>query len=77
MSTVPADGTVLHGDGAYAYVMAGGQRRAIPDTTTLRVLGHALDGALSQNPAAMACIPMHRPVRVAMHATALVAAEQP
>jgi hypothetical protein len=61
VSAAPPDGTVLRGDGAYAYVMAGGQRRAVPDATTLRAIGHALDGALALAPADLAAIPLGAP----------------
>lgn len=61
MSTIPADGTVLTGTGAYAYVMASGQRRAVPDATTLRDIGHRLDGAVAPAPADLAAIPLGTP----------------
>ncbi len=61
MSTIPADGTVLTGAGAYAYVMASGQRRAVPDATTLRDIGHRLDGAVAPAPADLAAIPLGTP----------------
>ncbi len=61
MSEIPADGTVLRGAGAYAYVMANGQRRAVPDATTLRDLGHTLEGALARAPADLAAIPIGPP----------------
>ncbi len=61
MSAVPADGTVLRGAGAYAYVMANGQRRAVPDATTLRDLGHTLDNALALAPADLAAIALGAP----------------
>lgn len=61
MSTTPVDGTVLTGAGAYAYVMASGQRRAVPDATTLRDLGHRLAGAVALAPADLAAIPAGAP----------------
>ena len=61
MSPIPADGTVLRGAGAYAYVMANGKRCAVPDATTLRDLGRALDRALAPAPADLAAIPLGAP----------------
>jgi hypothetical protein len=61
VSTIPFDGTVLTGAGAYAYVTASGQRRAVPDATTLRDLGHRLAGAQALAPADLAAIPLGTP----------------
>ena len=61
MSINPAEGAVLLGAGAYAYVMASGQRRAVPDATTLRDLGHTLDGAQTPAAADLAAIPLGTP----------------
>jgi len=61
MSAPPslADGTVYLGPagGPYAYLMQGGQRRAVPDATTLRDLGHTVGQAQSIDAAALAAIP--------------------
>jgi hypothetical protein len=52
------DGTVYLAPGAYAYVMSAGLRRAVPDATTLRDLGHTIDGAVTLAAADVALMPI-------------------
>jgi hypothetical protein len=58
-----ADNTVYRGTaGTFAYVIAGGQKRSVPDATTFRDIGHAVAELLPINNVDAALIPNGAPI---------------
>jgi hypothetical protein len=57
------DGTVYQGNAtAFAFLMKGTLKSAVPDATTLRDAGHAFNGALAISPQDLAAIPSGNPL---------------